>query len=136
MATVVKKLPANARDIRDASSIPDPWRRKRQLTLIFLPGETHGQRNLVGYDTRMVREWGRELFPHCLWSCNVWFSNSFQTRTYVTIYAQKSPPRIITLFIYTSHTFYCFSFQLEISHIFVCLIFLNFILFLNFTILY
>ena len=66
MATVVKKLPANARDIRDASSIPDPWRRKRQLTLIFLPGETHGQRNLVGYDTRMVREWGRELFPHCL----------------------------------------------------------------------
>ena len=26
----------------------DPWRRKWQLTPVFLPGESHGQRNLVG----------------------------------------------------------------------------------------
>ena len=26
-----------------------PWRRKWQPTSVFLPGETHGQRNLVGY---------------------------------------------------------------------------------------
>ena len=26
-----------------------PWRRKWQPTLVFLPGESHGQRNLVGY---------------------------------------------------------------------------------------
>ena len=26
-----------------------PWRRKWQLTLVFLPGESHGQRSLVGY---------------------------------------------------------------------------------------
>ena len=26
-----------------------PWRRKWQLTLIFFPGESHGQRSLVGY---------------------------------------------------------------------------------------
>ena len=26
-----------------------PWRRKWQLTPVFLPGEFHGQRNLVGY---------------------------------------------------------------------------------------
>ena len=26
-----------------------PWRRKLQLTPVFLPGESHGQRSLVGY---------------------------------------------------------------------------------------
>ena len=26
-----------------------PWRRKRQPTPVFLPGVSHGQRNLVGY---------------------------------------------------------------------------------------
>jgi len=26
-----------------------PWSRKWQLTPIFLPGESHGQRSLVGY---------------------------------------------------------------------------------------
>ena len=33
----------------------DPWRRKRQLTPVLLPGESHGGRNLVGYST-----WGRK----------------------------------------------------------------------------
>ena len=27
-----------------------PWRRKWQPTPVFLPGESHGQRNLVGYN--------------------------------------------------------------------------------------
>ena len=26
-----------------------PWREKRESTLLFLPGESHGQRSLVGY---------------------------------------------------------------------------------------
>ena len=26
-----------------------PWRRARQPTPVFLPGESHGQRSLVGY---------------------------------------------------------------------------------------
>ena len=26
-----------------------PWRRARQPTLVFLPGESHGQRSLAGY---------------------------------------------------------------------------------------
>ena len=26
-----------------------PWRRAWQATPVFLPGESHGQRNLVGY---------------------------------------------------------------------------------------
>ena len=34
-----------------------PWRRKWQCTLVFLPGESHGQRSLAGYSP-----WGhREL---------------------------------------------------------------------------
>ena len=32
-----------------------PWRRERQPTPVFLPGESHGQRNLVGYSP-----WGRK----------------------------------------------------------------------------
>ena len=32
-----------------------PWSRKWQPTPVFLPGESHGQRNLVGY-----RPWGRK----------------------------------------------------------------------------
>ena len=32
-----------------------PWRRKRQPTSVFLPGEFHGQRSLVGYSP-----WGHE----------------------------------------------------------------------------
>ena len=32
-----------------------PWRRKWQLTSVFLPGESHGQRSLVGYSP-----WGRK----------------------------------------------------------------------------
>ena len=33
----------------------DPWRRKRQPAPVFLPGESHGQRSLVGYSP-----WGRK----------------------------------------------------------------------------
>ena len=53
MALVVKDAPANAGDIRDTGSIPGlgkiPWRRKWQPTQVFLLGESHGQRSLVGY---------------------------------------------------------------------------------------
>ena len=33
----------------------DPWRRKWQPTPVFLPGESHGRRSLVGYSS-----WGRK----------------------------------------------------------------------------
>ena len=52
MVIVVKNLPANAGNIRDAGSIPVgkmPWTRARQPTPVFLPGESHGQRSLAGY---------------------------------------------------------------------------------------
>ena len=53
MALVVKNLPVNARDIRDAGSIPR--RRAWQPTPIFVPGEPHGQRSLAVY-----RPWGHK----------------------------------------------------------------------------
>ena len=33
-----------------------PWRRKWQATPVFLPGESHGQRSLVGYSPRSHKE--------------------------------------------------------------------------------
>ena len=33
-----------------------PWRRERQPTPVFLPGESHGQRSLVGYSPKAHRE--------------------------------------------------------------------------------
>jgi len=50
---VVKNLPANAGNTKDASSIPGvgkiPWRRAWQPTPVFLPGKFNGQRSLAGY---------------------------------------------------------------------------------------
>jgi len=50
---VVKNPLANAGDIGATGLIPGlervPWRRKWQPTLVFLPGESHGQRSLAGY---------------------------------------------------------------------------------------
>ena len=55
VALVVKKLPANAGDMRhrlDPWVRKIPWRRKWQPTPVFLPGESHGQRSLVGYSAQ------------------------------------------------------------------------------------
>ena len=34
-----------------------PWRRKWQATPVFLPGESHGQKSLVGYSPWGCKEW-------------------------------------------------------------------------------
>ena len=51
VALVVKYPSANAGDVRHEGLIPGkiPWRKAWQPTLVFLPGESHGQRSLVGY---------------------------------------------------------------------------------------
>ena len=52
VALVVKNLLASARDMRhrfDPWVGKIPWRRAWQPTLVLLPGEFHGQRNLAGY---------------------------------------------------------------------------------------
>ena len=68
VALVVKSPPAQSRSCRrpgfDLGVGKIPWRRKGQPTPVFLPGESHGQRSLVGYspwackqsDTRRTKE--------------------------------------------------------------------------------
>jgi len=50
---VVKNLPASAAGHKrlqfDPSVRKIPWRRAQQPTPVFLPGDSHGQRSLVGY---------------------------------------------------------------------------------------
>ena len=50
---VVKNLPANAGDIRDMGPVPglgrSPGGGHGNPLQLFLPGEPHGQRSLVGY---------------------------------------------------------------------------------------
>ena len=52
VALVVKNPPGNAEDMRSLGLIPgsgrSPWRRTWQPTPVFLPGESHAQRSLVG----------------------------------------------------------------------------------------
>ena len=62
MARVVKNPSANAGDLRDLGSIFNPWVRKIpwrtawQPTPVFLPGESHGQRSLMGYSLEGCKE--------------------------------------------------------------------------------
>ena len=54
---MVKNPPANAGDIRDLDWIPGSGRSPGEghgnpLQWVFLPGEFHGQRSLVGYSPR------------------------------------------------------------------------------------
>ena len=49
LALLVKNPPANAGDVREEGIRKIPWRRVWQSTPVFLLGESHGQRSLVGY---------------------------------------------------------------------------------------
>ena len=62
-----------------------PWRSKWQLTLVFLSGESHGQRSLLGYspwglrelDMTEVTEHIRTQFnTHC-WECNMHLKSAY-----------------------------------------------------------
>ena len=56
----IKESPPNVGDTRDSGSIPGsgrfPQSRKRQLTPVFLPGNFHGPRSIVGYSPRGHKE--------------------------------------------------------------------------------
>ena len=49
MAQMVKNPPAMQETWFQSLSREDTWRREWQSTPVFLPGESHGQRSLVGY---------------------------------------------------------------------------------------
>ena len=81
VALVVKNLPVNAGDIRHAGSIPGSGRSPEgghgnPLTPVFLPGESYGQRSMVGYSP-----WGhKEEDP----------TEQLSTRTCLCIYIANS----------------------------------------------
>ena len=49
VAQMVKNLPAMWETQVQSLGQEDPWRREWQPTPVFLPGESHGQRSLVGH---------------------------------------------------------------------------------------
>ena len=57
---MVKNPPDNAGDVKRHGFDPwvekTPWRRTWQPTAVFLPGESHGQRSLVGYSPQGCKE--------------------------------------------------------------------------------
>ena len=56
MAQMVKNLPANAEDRVRSLGQGDPLEKETQLTPVFLPEKSHGQRSLVGYSPRGGKE--------------------------------------------------------------------------------
>ena len=62
MALVLKNPPVNAGRRKRHGFNPwvgkIPWRRARQPTPVFLPGESHGQKSLAGYSP-----WGHRVAP-------------------------------------------------------------------------
>ena len=56
VAQFVKNLPATQETRFDPWVGKTPWRRAWQPTPVFSPGESHGQRSLVGYSPRGGKE--------------------------------------------------------------------------------
>ena len=62
--SITQELISNGRVLRPVEPEPGfdscvgkiPWRRARRPTLVFLPGESHGQRSLVGYSLWGLKE--------------------------------------------------------------------------------
>ena len=56
VAQMVKKLPAMQEICFNPRVKKIPWRREWQPTPLSLPGESHGQRTLVGYSLRSCKD--------------------------------------------------------------------------------
>ena len=78
VALVVKNLPVSAGDLRwgfDPWVRKISWRKNWQPTPVFLPGEPHGQRSLVGYSPwglqRGRHDWSDwpQQHPCLVWNC-------------------------------------------------------------------
>ena len=52
----VKNPPANSGDVSSVPGLGRSWRREWQPSSVFLPGEYHGQRSLVGWSPRGHKE--------------------------------------------------------------------------------
>ena len=89
MAPMVKNPPTNAGDARDAGLIPglerslfgkDPWRRKLQPTLVFLPGKFQGQRSLVGYTPLCGKKLAMTEYAQSTSFCSLFSGHSRRSR--------------------------------------------------------
>ena len=70
-----------------------PWRRKWQTTPVFLPRDSHGQRNLVGYSL-----WDHKELD---------ITEQLSTDTKVLhLYALQIPSDNIIIFAFNSHTYF------------------------------
>ena len=69
VAQMVKNLPAKQETRVQFLSGKIPWRRKWQPTPVFLPGESHGKRNRLGYSPWGLKE-GHNWATNTL-TCNV-----------------------------------------------------------------
>ena len=63
VAQRLKRLPAMRETGFDSWVRKIPWRRKWQSTPVFLPGESHGQRSLVGFSPLGHKEYYTLLVP-------------------------------------------------------------------------
>ena len=66
MVQIVKNPPANPGDPVPSLVRKIPWRKKWHPTLVFLPGESHGQRSLVGCSPWSCKEFDTTEHTHNL----------------------------------------------------------------------
>ena len=84
VAQIVKNLPATQETWVDPLVGKIPWRREWQSTPIFLPGEFHGQRKLVGYSPRGHKESDRtQWLTFSLSLCNL------TSKSHISVFAPK-----------------------------------------------
>ena len=88
--SVVKNPPAKQEMWVQSLVRKIPWRRKWQPTLVFLPGKSHEQRTLVGYNPWSHKGVGHDLATKQQHICKG-FNNKY------IIPKKKNPPQIIQL---------------------------------------
>ena len=89
VAQRVKNPPAMQKTLMDPWVGKIPRRRKWQPTPVFLPGEFHGQRNLVGYSPWGRKEW--DTHTHTIlecYLCILWECREKGVRIYLKICSQ------------------------------------------------
>ena len=75
-----------------------PWRRARQPTLVFLPGESHGQRSLVGYSPYGRKESSRHTQRSCSRSYPSPLHDPFPTLFHLASVSLSLPLTFLCLF--------------------------------------
>ena len=90
---MVENRPANAGDVRELGSVPGLGRCSGawQPTPVFLAGEPHEQRSLVGYSPRGCKESDLTAHPSILLS----FSYSDLERSLIFLWKAATPKQIL-----------------------------------------